>query len=139
MKIEKQILEFVRLRIEGNSFDEIAKELNTAKLTLIEWNKKAVVRDSIVEGKAMRINTVVKSFEFDQQNRLKTHLVLSKRINDELAKRDLSDVPTEKLLAMSIVNDNRVKELVSKTIRIGEETNYFPPTHDSYFVLGLDE
>ena len=55
MKMEKNIEKFIELRIAGNSFDEIAKELQTSKQSLIEWNKKVNVRTAINEGQAFKI------------------------------------------------------------------------------------
>jgi len=36
MKLEKQTTDFIRLKLEGKSFDEIIKTLNVAKSTLID-------------------------------------------------------------------------------------------------------
>jgi hypothetical protein len=139
-KLDTQLETFIQLRIEGNSFDTIATELKTTKQTLIEWNKKELVRKTIIEAKAIKINTLVKTFEFDLHTRVKTYLELSKKINDELANRDLKEVSTEALLKMSIATENRIKEIVSKQIEFGIK----PYTVDmnegnTFFELYLDE
>ena len=141
MKMEKNIGRFIELRIAGNSFDEIAKELQTSKQSLIEWNKKVEVRTAIDEGKAFKINTLVRANNFDLENRLKSYLKLSKKINDELLKRDLFQVSTETLLKMSISNDTRLKELVNKNFEIGQNPEIldFGSGGDGYFHLRLDE
>ncbi len=140
MKIEKQIADFIQMRIEGKSFDEIAKELNTAKSTLIDWNKKADVRDTINEGKAFAINTVVKAFQYDRQARLKTMLEISKKINDELQSRDLADISTDKLLQMSIANDGRIMKLIDTNIEIGKnESIVCWDAGNGFFTFQLDE
>ena len=64
-KLDKNIEAFIQSRIEGKSFDEIATELKTTKQTLIDWNKKELVRNAIAEGKAFKINTLVKTYKFD--------------------------------------------------------------------------
>ena len=140
MKVEKQLTDFIEMRIEGKSFDDIAKALNIAKSTLIDWNKKAVTRTSIAEGKAFALNTIIKAFEYNKQNRLKTMLVLSKKINDELQKRDLADISTDKLLQMSIANDGRVLKIIDSVIEIGENTDIVSFSNgDGFFNYGLDE
>ena len=140
MKIEKQITDFIQLRIEGKSFDEIAKEMAIAKSTLIDWNKKADVRESIIEGKAFAINTVVKAFQYNKQARLKTMLELSKKINDELLSRDLADIPTDKLLQMSIANDGRLMKMIDDKIEIGECENIINfESGNGFFNFRLDE
>lgn len=140
MKIEKQITDFIQMRIEGKSFDEIAKEMGIAKSTLIDWNKKADVRETINEGKAFAINAVVKAFQYNRQERLKAMLQLSKKINDELQSRDLADVPTDKLLQMSIANDGRIMKMIDAKIEIGENENVVSwENGNGFFNFRLDE
>ena len=140
MKFDKQIEDFILMRIEGKSFDEIAKGLKTAKQTLIEWNKQLQVRETINNGRAIKINTLVKTFQFDLANRLNTYLQLSKKINAELLQRDLFNVPTDTLLKMSIANDGRVKELINKNVQIGENESIISFTNgDGFFYFQLDE
>jgi predicted transcriptional regulator len=141
MKFEKQIERFIELRIEGKSFDEIAKELKTAKQTLIEWNKQFDVRDTIKVQKALKLNALVKQFEFDRMQRLKTNLEFSQKLHQELASRDLSQIPTPKLLDMALLQENRVKGLIGETIRIGINNSFvnIGENLDGYFHLELDD
>jgi predicted XRE-type DNA-binding protein len=140
MKEGKQIADFIQMRIEGKSFDEIAKELNTAKSTLIDWNKKACVKTLIDEGKAFAINNVVKAFQYDRQARLKTMLEISKKINDELKSRDLADISTDKLLQMSIANDGRIMKMIDTRLEIGENESVVSwDNGDGFFQFRLDE
>ena len=140
MKFTKQIEVFIQLRIAGNSFDEIATTLKTSKQTLIEWNKQMIVRDAINDGRAFKINSVVKTHQFDLMNRLNNYLQLSKNINDELLKRDLTTINTDTLLKMSIANDNRLKDLVNKNIQIGENDNELSfDNGEGFFNMQLDD
>lgn len=141
-KLDKNIEAFIQLRIEGKSFDEIATELKTTKQTLIEWNKKELVRYAINEGKAFKINTLVKTHNFNLVSRVKTYLELSKKINEELLSRDLKDINTDVLLKMSIANDTRVKDLIgNKKIEIGENPNLYTigESGDGFFDFSFDE
>lgn len=140
-KLDKNIEAFVQLRIEGKSFDEIATELKTTKQTLIDWNKKELVRNAINEGKAFKINTLVKTYNFNLVNRAKTYLELSKKINDELLNRDLKDINTDVLLKMSIANDNRINEILKdKSFEVGTNPNcIYLVDGDGYFNLQVDE
>jgi hypothetical protein len=141
MKFEKHIERFIELRIEGKSFDTIAQELKTAKQTLIEWNKRFDVRDTIKTQKSLKLNTLIKQYEFDREQRLKTNLEFSQKLHQELAKRDLSQISTSKLLDMALIQENRVKGLIGESIRIG--TNNILPKFgeslDGYFDLELDD
>jgi len=140
-KLDKNVEAFIQLRIEGKSFDEIATELKTTKQTLIDWNKKELVRNAINEGKAFKINTLVKAYNFNLVNRAKTYLELSKKINDELLSRDLKDISTDVLLKMSIANDNRINEIVKdKSFEVGTNPNcMYLVDGDGYFNLQVDE
>lgn len=141
MKQENQIEKFIELRIEGKSFDAIAKELHTSKQTLLEWNKEVKTRNAVDEGKTLKINSIVKSFGFDLQNRLSGYLELSQRIKDELSKRDLTTVNTETLLKMSIGNDERIKSLVDKNFEFGKNKSVweFGVNENGFFNMSLDE
>ena len=140
MKFEKQIEAFIHLRIEGKSFDEIATALKTSKQTAIEWNKQLLVKTAITEGQALKINGIVKTFQFNLENRLNTYLQLSEKINNELRQRDFTDVNTDALLKMSIANDDRIKNLLNKNIQIGENQNEFDFNRgEGFFNLQLDE
>ncbi len=68
---------------------------------------------------------MVKAHNFNLENRLTTYLQLSKKINDELVNRDLSNLGTVTLLKMSIANDSRLKELVNKNYEIGQNSAIF--------------
>lgn len=138
MKIDKQITDFIQMRIEGKSFDEIAKQMAIAKSTLIDWNKKVTVRDTINQEKVFAINEIVKIFQQDRKERLKVLLQLSQKINNELLNRDMADVPTDKLLQMSIANEGRVLKMIDKSTKIGN--SYMDiDMGDGYFHFRFDE
>jgi len=142
-KLDKNLEAFIEMRIEGKSFDVIATELKTTKQTLIEWNKKELVRNAIAEGKAFKINTLIKTYNFNLVNRANTYLQLSKKINDTLLKRDLKDISTDVLLKMSIANDNRLSDLLGQNaFEIGKNPNFFDinlSTGDGFFNISNDE
>lgn len=140
-KLDKNMEAFIQLRIEGKSFDEIATELKTTKQTLIYWNKKELIRNAINEGKAFKINTLIKTYQFDFTNRVKTYLELSKKINTELLNRDLTEINTDVLLKMSIANDSRINDMIQgKKIDVGESENtIYMNDGDNFFELKFDE
>jgi len=89
----------------------------------------------------IKINTTVKTFQFDLQNRPQTYLQLSKKINDELMQRDLTLINTDVLLKMSIVNNSRVKELIDKNVMIGKNQSVWElgSDQDGFFNMDLGE
>lgn len=142
-KLDKNIEVFIQKRIEGKSFDEIANDLKVAKQTLIEWNKQKLIRDTISEGKAFKINSLVKVYKYDLTNRLETYLKLSTKINNELLERDLSELNTDVLLKMSVMNDNRINEIIKSKKNIigvqGMELIEYSTNPNTYFDLPPDE
>ena len=74
---------------------------------------------------------------------MQTYLQLSKKINDELLNRDLTDISTDTLLKMSIANDNRLNEIVKdKSFEVGVpsvKVLEYSSDPDNYFCLKADE
>lgn len=99
---------FIELRAQGWSFDKIAKELGKAKQTLIDWSKE--LQDEIANRKALELDSLYEKYYLSKEHRLKTFGETLQRIRDEVAKRNLKDVPTEKLLELYIKYADKVKE-----------------------------
>lgn len=141
MKFEKQIEQFIELRIEGKSFDDIAKDLKTSKNTLLDWNKQFEVRATISEQKSLKINALVKQFEFDRENKLRANLEFTQKLHKELSNRDLTQIPTSKLLDMLIIQENRVKDSISNYVQFGTNSSFGSVGErlDGYFSMSLDD
>ena len=113
---------FVELRARGWSFDKIAKELGKAKQTLIDWSKE--LQDEIGNRKALELETLYEAYYLHKENRLKTFGVLLNKIKKEVEDRDLSEVPTEKLLELLLKYSNQVKEeIVEPIFKSSQEIN----------------
>ena len=101
-------LRFIELRAQGLSFDKIAKELGKAKQTLIDWNVE--LQDEIANLKAMELEALYSSYYLTKENRLQGLANMLTKIKTEIERRDLSDVPTEKLLDLFIKYSNQAKD-----------------------------
>ena len=99
---------FIELRAMGWSFDKIAKETGKAKQTLIDWSKE--LQDEIANLKAMELEALYKSYYLLKENRLQTFGEVLSKIKTEVERRDLSDVPTDKLLELLLKYNSQVKE-----------------------------
>lgn len=111
---------FVELRAKGWSFDKIAKELSKAKQTLIDWSKE--LKEEIANRKALELETLYESYYLQTASRLQTLGVLLTKIKDEVEKRDLSDVSTDKLLEIFLKYNSQVKEeLIEPTYKSSQE------------------
>jgi len=120
MEILKVKEEFIELRAKGWSFDKIAKELGKAKQTLIDWSKE--LQDEIANCKALELEALYESYYLLRENRLQTFGAMLTKIKEEALKRDLSDVPTDKLLDLLLKYENQVKdEVIEPTYKSSQE------------------
>ena len=105
---------FIELRAKGWSFDKIAKELGKAKQTLIDWSKE--LQDEIANRKALELEALYETYYLQRESRLQTFGGLLNKIKDEVLSRDLSDVPTDKLLDLFLKYNSQIKEEIVEPI-----------------------
>ena len=111
---------FIELRAKGWSFDKIAKELGKAKQTLIDWSKE--LQDEIANRKALELEALYEKHYLLKENRIETFGVLLRKLKDEVMSRDLSDVPTDKLLDLLLKYENQLKdEIITPIYKTSEE------------------
>jgi hypothetical protein len=114
METTDQKERFIELRAKGWSFDKIAKETGKAKQTLIDWSKE--LQDEIANRKALELEALYESYYLLKENRLQTFGAMLTKIKKEVESRDLSDVPTDKLLELLLKYNNQVKEEIVEPI-----------------------
>jgi len=105
---------FIELRAKGWSFDKIAKELGKAKQTLIDWSKE--LQDEIANRKALELEALYETYHLQRESRLQAFGVMIAKIKEEVESRDLSDVPTDKLLELLLKYNSQVKEEIVEPI-----------------------
>lgn len=103
---EKQ--RFIELRAQGWSYDRIAQELGRAKQTLVDWGRE--FKEEIANLKALELDKLYQEYYLTKESRLQTFGQMLTRIKDELLNRDLSEVPTDKLLELFLKYNSQVKE-----------------------------
>lgn len=138
MKAITKKSQFVNLRIEGKSFEEISNTLSIAKTELIEWNKESTTRTAIKEGLAIKLNDTVRILEMDKATRTGAMLKIYKKVIDEIESRDLSNVDTAKLIQLSVLLNQRINEQNS-TIEIGQNNAFYIPIEGEHFYLDTME
>lgn len=106
--------QFIELRAKGNSFDKIAKKLGKSKQTLIDWSKE--LQDEIANRKALELELLYEKYFLLKEHRLQTFGEMLSKIKEELQQRDLSDIPTEKLMELLLKFDSQAKEEVVEPI-----------------------
>ena len=105
---------FIELRAKGWSFDKIAKEVGKAKQTLIDWSKD--LQDEIANRKALELEALYERYYLLKESRLETFGAMLSKIKKEVERRDLSDVPTDKLLELILKYNIQVKEEIVEPV-----------------------
>lgn len=114
MEILETKQRFIELRAKGYSFDKIAKELGKAKQTLLDWSKELDLE--IAQAKAMELETLYESYSLYKEARLKTLGEILSKLKKEVDQRDLSDLPTDKLLDLFLKYEGVVKETLVEPV-----------------------
>ena len=99
VKDQETIARFIQLRAQSWTYDRISTELNVSKPTLIQWSRQhqfIIQNLRTVETEAL----AEKCFAGRQQRWQQIARDLG-RVETELAKRDLTDIPTARLLGLS--------------------------------------
>ena len=99
---------FVELRAKGYSFDKIAKELGKAKQTLLDWSRD--LDQEIAQAKALELDSLYESYSLYKEARLKTLGEILSKLKKEVDNRDLTDLPTDRLLDLFLKYECVVKE-----------------------------
>jgi hypothetical protein len=99
---------FIELRAKGYSFDKIAKELGKAKQTLLDWSRE--LDQQIAQAKALELDSLYESYSLYKEARLKTLGEILSKLKKEVDNRDLTDLPTDRLLDLFLKYEGVVKE-----------------------------
>jgi transposase len=91
---------FVELRAKGNSYDKIAKMLGVSKSTLLSWSKELSME--IDNERSVALDAIYEKHKLAKQHQMEMLGMQLCKVREELEKRDLSDVSTDKLVAMQL-------------------------------------
>jgi len=97
MKDQETIQRFINLRAQGMAFAKIADELKVSKPTLIEWSRRyqfEIQNLRTVETEALAAQCLA-----SRQHRWEQLGLHLRQVEEELAKRDLSEIPVSQLLS----------------------------------------
>jgi|ERR1041385_638420 transcriptional regulator with XRE-family HTH domain len=99
MKDQETIQQFIELRSQGLSFARIAEKLGVAKSTLILWSQK---HQYLIQNlRAIEWEDFVDRTLASKQERLQSLCEQLRRLDAELARRDLASLPTHRLQSMA--------------------------------------
>jgi len=108
MKDQETKERFVELRARGLSFDKISKELKVSKQTLIDWSRG--LQEEIGNLKAIELEALQEKYFLTKEKRIELFGERLKAIKEELDKRDLKDVSTDKLIELLLKYHRILKE-----------------------------
>ena len=91
---------FVELRASGMTLAKAAEELGIAYNTAGNWEKD--LKESIEAQRAIHIEELQEKYLISKEKRIELFGERLLALNEELKKRDLSDIPTPKLFDMII-------------------------------------
>ncbi|MGM0806471.1 MAG: hypothetical protein ACQET8_17150 [Bacillota bacterium] len=114
--------QFVALRAKGFSFSKIAEKLKVSKVTLIDWSK--YLEKEILNLKAIEMEELQQMYYVQKQQRIEQYGIQLKQIAKELERRDLSDMPTDKLLELKLKYlDYLKREEIELSFQVEEQKN----------------
>lgn len=105
--------EFIELRAKGLSYAKIAKRLKLSRNTLASWN--ADMEEEIASLKAMELESLQEEYFLLKEGRIKLLGETLKGLQQELQKRDLAGIPTDKLMDMWLKVYQELKEEAIET------------------------
>lgn len=89
---------FIEQRGKGYSLIKIARELGVAKSTLSNWSRE--MEAEIASARAIELEALQEEFYLSKEGRIKLLGQQVRALEAELARRDLSTVPAEKLFEL---------------------------------------
>lgn len=107
--MKDQKIQFIDLRATGKTYIEISKVLGVSKQTLINWSKELELELS--NAKSIQRDKLVQHYSDFKQSRFDAHTKLHDLLLCEIEKRDLSSIPTEKLISILIKNSNEAEKM----------------------------
>lgn len=120
MKDQETLQQFIELRAKNVSFAHIAEKLGVAKSTLINWSREQ--QHLIQNLRAIEWEDFVDRTLASKEKRLKAVSEQLARLEAELAKRDLTSVPTASLQGMAEQLRRRLdRECASTHFSVGVE------------------
>jgi hypothetical protein len=98
LKDQETKYRFIELRAAGLSFARIAEELHVSKPTLIDWSR--TYQFQIQNLRAVQLEALQEKYLKSHEQRLQSLGTQLQQMEQELATRKLSDIPTARLVTL---------------------------------------
>lgn len=103
-------LKIIELRAKGKSIAKVAEELGIAKQTVVDICKDN--KEEVASLYAVQLEQLYESERITATERIKALSTLASRIRKELEGRELTDIPTDKLIDLYLKTLSAVDEAV---------------------------
>lgn len=116
---DKQNL-ILSLRAKGYSYARIAQEAKVSKQTAVDLCRMYEERVATLE--ALELEELYETHRLTSTERIKAHASLLQRIKEEIDRRDLTDIPTDKLLDLYLKEEAALREsMIEPKFRSSQE------------------
>lgn len=126
---------FLELRAQGWTFARIAAEINVSKPTLIAWSRKHQHR--LHNLRALTLEAWADECKVSRRVCVENLAEDLRRIREEIARRDLSDIPTARLLMLAARLRTEANQL-NGPLRLSESTDAIPPEESQHLEPAVD-
>ena len=109
----KEHKQFITLRAEGKSFDFIAKKLNKAKSTLIQWSK--IYQDDINDMIFLSMQQLKEEYQHTQREKYKKLLEHLTKVDKAITEIDLSRATIKDLILVRNDIQNSLNDMEKST------------------------
>lgn len=110
----------IELRAKGKSYASIAKELQISKQTALDTSKRN--KERIATLQALELEELYEAQRITSTERIIALASLMRRIRTEIDSRQLSDIPTEKLIDLYLKQASALKEdIIEPNFKSSEE------------------
>ena len=110
----------IELRARGKSYSTIASELKIGKQTALDVCKK--YKEQIATLQALELEQLYEEQRITSQERITAIASLMHRVREEIDRRDLTQVPTEKLIDLYLKQSSALREeIIEPNFQSSEE------------------
>lgn len=106
-------LQIIELRAEGLPYAKIAEEVKVSKQTAVDVVGES--RDLIATLQAIQMEALFEAQRVNLRGRVEQLSALQRRLLEEIERRDLSDLSTDKLITLYLNTTKNLKEEVFTT------------------------
>ena len=107
--------QFIELRAQGLSLSRIADQLHVSKRTLVGWNREH--HADIDSLRALELEALHEKLLASHEQELTRLAAYQCKIDEELAKRPLEKLTTDKLFRLSLLFRREIRDLCTQTVR----------------------